>query len=112
MPPWHARRYVLSEIICGIDVERGAAGELNGIFGLKLVELLEKRLPEIGDGHLPFNSDFHVNSLKYISEMHLIPILYNLWCSRSKFRGQRISHMQQYLESEQLGDPGLIRNLR
>ena len=46
MPPWHARRDVLTENIRGIDVERGAAGELNRVFGLKLVELLEKRLPE------------------------------------------------------------------
>jgi hypothetical protein len=41
MPAWYAGRYVLSESIRGIDVERGAAGELNGIFGFKLVELLE-----------------------------------------------------------------------
>ena len=59
-------RHVLAETIRGVDVERRAARKLNRIFGLKLVELLEKRLPEIGDGHLPFNSDFHVNSLKYI----------------------------------------------
>ena len=66
MPPWHPGSDVLTETIRGIDVERGATGELNRIFGLKLVELLEKRLPDIGNGHLPFNSDFHVNSLKYI----------------------------------------------
>jgi len=67
MPAWHARPYVLPEAIRGIDVERGAAGEFNGIFGFKLVELLEKCLPDIGDGHLASNSDFHVNSLKVIT---------------------------------------------
>jgi hypothetical protein len=45
MPAWHAGRDVLTETIRGIDVERGATGELNRIFGLKLVELLEERLP-------------------------------------------------------------------
>jgi hypothetical protein len=67
MPAWHARRYVLSEAIRGIDVERSAAGELNRIFGLKLMGLLEKRLPDIGNGHLASNLDFHVNSLKVIT---------------------------------------------
>jgi hypothetical protein len=60
MPAWHARRDVFSEAIRGIDVERGAAGELDRIFGLKLVELLEKCLLDIGNGHLTSNSDFHV----------------------------------------------------
>src|SRR5947209_826746 len=36
-----------------------------GTSGLKFVELLEKRLPDIGNGHLTSNSDFHVNILKY-----------------------------------------------
>ena len=63
MPAWHAGRDVLAESIRGIDVERGAAGELNGIFGFKLVELLEKCLPDIGDGHLASNFDFHKNNL-------------------------------------------------
>jgi hypothetical protein len=43
----------------GIDVERGAARKLNGVLGLKLVELLEQRLPNIGNGHLTSNPDFH-----------------------------------------------------
>ena len=63
MPAWQAGRDVLAESIRGIDVERGAAGELNGIFGFKLVELLKERLPDIGNGHLTFNSDFHNNNL-------------------------------------------------
>ena len=67
MPAWHAGRHVLAETIRRIDVERGAAGELNGIFGFKLVELFEKSLPDIGDGHLTSNTDFHVLSLKVIT---------------------------------------------
>ena len=67
MPALHAGRDILTECIRGIDVERGAAGELNGIFGFKLVELLEKRLPDIGNGHLTSNSDFHVNCLNVIT---------------------------------------------
>ena len=63
MPAWHAGRHVLAETIRRIDVERGATGELNRIFGLKLVELLKERLPDIGNGHLTFNSDFHKNNL-------------------------------------------------
>jgi hypothetical protein len=63
MPARQAGRDVLPENIRGIDVERSAAGELNRIFGLKLVELLEKRLPDIGDGHLISNPDFHNNIL-------------------------------------------------
>jgi hypothetical protein len=63
MPAWQARPYVLPEAIRGIDVERRAAGELNGIFGFKLVELLEKRLPDIGNGHLASNPNFHKNNL-------------------------------------------------
>jgi hypothetical protein len=64
MPARHAGRDVLSECIRGIDVKRGAAGELNRVFGLKFMELLEKRLSDIGNGHLTFNSDFHSNILK------------------------------------------------
>ena len=64
MPAWHAGRHVLAETIRRIDVERGATGELNRIFGLKLVELLKERLPDIGNGHLASNSDFYTNSLK------------------------------------------------
>jgi hypothetical protein len=30
------------------------------------VELLKKRLPDIGNGHLTSNSNFHLNSLKYL----------------------------------------------
>ena len=67
MPARHAGRDVLTEIIRGIDVERGATGELNRIFGLKLMELLKERLPDIGDGHLASNSEFHVNNLKYVT---------------------------------------------
>ena len=67
MPAWHAGRNVLAENIRGIDVERGATGELNRIFGLKLMELLKERLPDIGDGHLASNSEFHVNNLKYVT---------------------------------------------
>jgi hypothetical protein len=63
MPAWHAGRDVLTETIRRIDVERGATGELNCIFGLKLVDLLKERLPDIGNGHLTFNSDFHKNNL-------------------------------------------------
>ena len=63
MPAWHAGRYVLSESIREIDVERGTAGELNGIFGFKLVELLKERLPDIGNGHLASNPNFHKNNL-------------------------------------------------
>jgi hypothetical protein len=63
MPAWHAGRDVLAESIRGIDVERGATGKLNGIFGFKLVELFKKSLPDIGDGHLTFNSYFHKNNL-------------------------------------------------
>ena len=59
MPAWHARRDVVAECIRVIDVERGAAGELNGIFGFKLMELLEKGLPDVGNGHLTSNPDFH-----------------------------------------------------
>jgi len=63
MPAWHAGRDVLAESIRGIDVERGATGELNRIFGLKFMELLKERLPDIRNGHLTFNSDFHKNDL-------------------------------------------------
>jgi hypothetical protein len=59
-----AGRDILTECICGINVERGAAGELNRVFDFKLMELLEERLPDIGDGHLTPNSDFHLNILK------------------------------------------------
>jgi hypothetical protein len=54
MPARHAGRNVLTEAIRGINVERGAAGKLNRVFDLKLVELLEERLPDIGNGHLTF----------------------------------------------------------
>jgi hypothetical protein len=57
----------LPDAFRGIDVERGAAGELNRVFRFKLMELLEKRLPDIGDGHLTFNSDFHKNNLMQIT---------------------------------------------
>jgi hypothetical protein len=43
----------------GFDVERGAARELNRVFGFKLMELFEERLPDIGNGHLTSNPDFH-----------------------------------------------------
>jgi hypothetical protein len=62
MPARQARPNVLPETIRRIDIERGAAGELNGIFGFELMELLEKRLPDIGNGHLTSNSDFHINT--------------------------------------------------
>ena len=64
MTAWHAGRDVLSECIRGIDVKRGAARELNRVLGLKFMELFKERLPDIGDGHLTFNSDFHSNILK------------------------------------------------
>jgi len=63
MPAWHAGRDILTEDVRGIDVERGATGEVNRIFGLKFVELFKERLPDIGNGHLTFNSDFHKNDL-------------------------------------------------
>jgi hypothetical protein len=62
----HAGRDVLTECIRGIDVKRRASGELNRVFDFKLMELLEERLPDIGNGHLTFNSDFHSNILKQI----------------------------------------------
>jgi hypothetical protein len=71
MPARHAGRDVLTETIRWIDVERGATGELNGIFGLKLVELLKERLPDIGNGHLTSNPDFHGNNLIQIAERRL-----------------------------------------
>jgi hypothetical protein len=58
MPAWHARRDVVAECIRVIDVERGAAGELNRVFGLKPMELFKKRLTDVGDGHLTLDSDF------------------------------------------------------
>ena len=67
MPARHTGRDILAEAVRGIDVKRGAAGELNRVFGLKLVELLEERLPDIGNGHLTSNFDFHGNSLNYQS---------------------------------------------
>ena len=39
MPVRQAGRDVIAETVGGIDVESGAAGELDRIFGLKLVEL-------------------------------------------------------------------------
>ena len=63
MPARQTGRDVLPETICGTDVECSAAGELNGIFSFKIMELLEKRLPDIGNGHLTFNSNFHKNDL-------------------------------------------------
>ena len=71
MPARHAGRDILAETIRGIDVERRAAGELNGMFGFKLVELLEERLPDIGNGHLTSNLDFHSNNLIQIPEKRL-----------------------------------------
>ena len=44
--PSRAGRDVLAECIGGIDVERGAAGVLNRVFGLKLVKLL--MTPQLG----------------------------------------------------------------
>jgi hypothetical protein len=67
MPARQARPNVLPETIRGIDIKCGAAGELNGIFGFKLMELLEKRLPDIGNGHLTSNSDFHINTQDVIT---------------------------------------------
>jgi hypothetical protein len=63
MAAWQSGRNVFTETICRIDVERGATGELNRVFGLKFMQLLKERLPDIGDGHLTLNSDFHSNSL-------------------------------------------------
>jgi hypothetical protein len=60
-----ARRDVLAECIRRIDVERGAAGMLNRVFGFKLVKLLKECLPDIGNGHLTSNFNFHGNSLNY-----------------------------------------------
>jgi hypothetical protein len=55
---------LVTRVDAASDASRiGTTGELNRIFSLKLVELLEKRLPDIGDGHLTFNSDFHKNKL-------------------------------------------------
>jgi hypothetical protein len=64
MPARHARRDILTESIRGIDVKRGTAGELNRVLGLKFMKLFKKRLPDIGNGHLTSNFDFHVNNLK------------------------------------------------
>jgi hypothetical protein len=64
MPARHAGRNVLSECIRRIDLKRGAAGELNRVFGFKFMELFKERLPDIGDAHLASNSDFHSNILK------------------------------------------------
>ena len=71
MPARHAGRHILTECVRGIDVERGAARELNRVFGFKLMELFEERLPDIGNGHLTSNSDFHGNSLNY--QLTLLP---------------------------------------
>ena len=64
MPARHSGRNILTECISGIDVKRGAARELNRVLGLKFMELFKERLPDIGDGHLTPNSDFHLNILK------------------------------------------------
>ena len=64
MPARHEGRDILTESIRGVDVKRRAAGELNRVFDFKLMELLEERLPDIGNGHLTSNSDFHLNILK------------------------------------------------
>ena len=86
MPAWHAGRDILAEGIDRVDVERGAAGELNRVFGLKLMELFEERLPYIGDGHLPFNSDFHGNSPKNeMTCLNPIPLVYNLKYNNANF---------------------------
>jgi len=66
MPARHEGRDILTESIRGVDVKRRAAGELNRVFDFKLMELLEERLPDIGNGHLTSNSDFHSNILKQI----------------------------------------------
>ena len=50
MPARHEGRDILTESIRGVDVKRRAAGELNRVFDFKLMELLEERLPDIGDG--------------------------------------------------------------
>jgi len=63
MAAWQSGRNVFTETICGIDVERGATGELNRVFGLKFMQLLKERLSDIGNGHLTLNSDFHSNIL-------------------------------------------------
>jgi hypothetical protein len=62
MPARHPGSGVLTENVRGIDVERGATGELNRIFGLKFIELLKECLPNISNSHLAFNSDFHINN--------------------------------------------------
>jgi hypothetical protein len=67
MPTGHAGRDVLAETIRGIDVERGTTGELNRVFGLKLVELFKERLPDVGNGHLTSDFDFHIKYLKEIT---------------------------------------------
>jgi hypothetical protein len=59
------------------------------------VELLEKRLPDIGNGHLASNSDFHVNSLNVITSNIAYTFIIQSLVQYDKFRNYRISQMQQ-----------------
>jgi hypothetical protein len=74
----HAGRDVLAEGIRGIDVKRRATRELNRVFGLKFMELFKERLPDIGDGHLTSNSDFHGNILKYQLQSQILYFHYTI----------------------------------
>ena len=47
-----------------VRCKRGAAGEFDRVFRFKLVELFEERLPDVCNGHLTPDFDFHVNTLK------------------------------------------------
>ena len=67
----HAGCDILTESIRGIDVERGAAGELSRVFGLKFMELLKKSLLDIGDGHLTPNSDLRKISWSKLNKIYI-----------------------------------------
>jgi len=59
----HAGYHVITETVRGVDVERSATRVLNGVFGLKLVELLKQSLPNVGNSHFASETDFHANAL-------------------------------------------------
>jgi hypothetical protein len=59
LPAGHPGRDVIAEAVGRIDVKCGAAGEFHRIFDLKLVQLLEQDLPNVGNSHLAANPDFH-----------------------------------------------------
>src|SRR5689334_18409563 len=110
MPARHAGRDVLTETIRGIDVERGAAGELNRVFGLKLVELLKQHLPDIGNGHLTSNPDFHDNNLIKVAEkgLYLQYTIYDIitqLSSRPDFADAAMLQVRKLVIIPASGDP-------